>query len=130
MTITYTYQYRFIPRLWKCPTPPSITEQEDMLKTLEYRRLVAVYLRDWVYVLNTWRMAIKYSIPPLLLAYFLGFFGWVTLFMLLVMVGILSFLIWARIRAYHGVIAMIEIVIDEVLNNEFGIQLPEILDNE
>ena len=127
MTITYTFHYRFFPKQWSAPSPPD--EVDDMHTTLIYRQLVAVYLREWLYVLNSWRMAIRYGMPLLLLAYFLGIVGCMTFLTLLVIVGMLSILIWAKIRAYHSVVAMIEIVIDEVIAANFGFKPTKILED-
>lgn len=132
MTITYTYQYRFFPKLWSAPSPPPIIgdEQEDLLKTLEYRRIIAPYLKDWLSVLQTWQLVIKYAILPSLLIFLIMGGRWSTFFMLFLVVSLLSLFIWAKQRNYQKSVALIEIVIDTVLNKEFCIVLPKILERE
>lgn len=132
MTITYTYQYRFFPEKWKSPMPPSITgdEQKDLVTTLEYRRIIAPFLKNWLDVLNTWRLIIRYGIMPALTVLLLMGVGWSTFFMLLLIVSLVSLFIWAKQIIYQRNIAMIEIVIDTVLNKEFCIQLPKILESD
>jgi len=117
---------------WSAPTPPLTTgdEQEDMLKTLEYRRIIAPFLTNWLDVLNTWRLIIRYGIMPALIVLLLMGIGWSTFFTLLLIVSLLSLFIWVKQRNYLESVAMIEIVIDTVLNKEFCIVLPKILERE
>lgn len=129
MTIAYTFQYRFLPKQWKSPIPPLDTE--DMLRTLEYRRIIAPFLKDWLDVLNTWRFFIKYGVMPMIIVLLiLGWIGLSAFTILLTIVGIASFFIWIRIRVYQRTAAIIQLVIDVVLNDSFGIQLPKILEEE
>lgn len=133
MTITYTFQYKLFPMQWSAPKPPetSADEQEDILRVLEYRRIIAPYLKNWLSLLNTWKSFINYCVIPahLLLALMMGMgIGWFLIISLII--GLVSFSIWARIRAYHATIAMIEIVIDEVIAENLGYKPPKILENE
>lgn len=132
MTITYTFQYRFFPKKWAAPSPPPISdnEHEDLIKTLEYRRIIAPFLKDWLSVIHTWQVVIKYSVLPFLLLFLIMGGSWSTFFILLLVVSLLSLFIWVKQRNYQRTVAMIEIVIDVVLNAEFGIKLPKILENE
>jgi len=118
---------------WSAPKPPetSADEQEDILRVLEYRRIIAPYLKNWLSLLNTWKSFINYCVIPahLLLALMMGMgIGWFLIISLII--GLVSFSIWARIRAYHATIAMIEIVIDEVIAENLGYKPPKILENE
>ena len=132
MIISYTYQFRFLPKMWKSPTPPEITgdEQRDLLLTLEYRRKIAPYLSDWLSVLNTYQCIIRYIIYPLLILSLIMGCGWVTFLTMLIIVSLIVLLIWVRIRNFQKLVAMFEMVIDVVINKEFGITLPKILDEQ
>ena len=132
MTIIYSYQYRFFPKQWSAPAPPPTTddEQKDLQLTLEYRRKIAPYLSDWLSVLNTYQCIVKHIIYPLLILSLIMGCGWVTFLIMLVIVSLISLSIWIRIRNFQKLVAMFEMVIDEVLNKEFGIKLPKILENE
>lgn len=131
MTITYTYQYRFLPKQWKCPTPPEISadEQEDILRTLEYRRIIAPFLTDSLNFLNTYRCIIRYIIYPIfILALAIGIIGWTTFLILSFIVAILSIVIWIKIKIYHRMVSIIQIVIDESIYIETGIRIPKIFE--
>ena len=132
MTISYTFQYQLLPKTWKSPTPPPITgdEQRDLQLTLEYRRIIAPYLTDWLSVLNTWRCILKYIIYPLLILSLIMGIGWTTFLIMLVIVSLVAFRIWVRIVNFQRMVAMYELCIDVVLNQEFGIRLPKILEDE
>lgn len=132
MTITYTFQYRFLPKKWSVPKPTTFNEEkvEDLAAILEYRLLVAPYIKGWLSVLHTWMVAMKYGIPLLLLAYFLGFVGLVTFLILSFIVAIICVVIWVKIKILHRTVAFLQILIDEIIFIELGVRLPKILDNE
>jgi len=133
MTISYTYHYRFLPEKWTAPSSPPIcdNEHEDLLKTLEYRRLIAPFLKDWLSVLDTWMFIIKYGIiPMLIIAILIGGIGWLTFMILSLIVAIISIVIWVKIKIFHRTVAIVQIIIDEVLKDEYSIKLPKILEEE
>ncbi len=131
MTISYTYQYQFFPKHWKSPSLIIDDEQENLTTTIENRRIISAFIKDWLNVLNTWRFCIKYGIIPILiLALAMSIIGWLTFLILLLIVLLISLLIWARTRAFHSTIAVIEIVIDEVIAANLGFKPPKILERE
>jgi len=132
MTVTYIYQFQFFPKRWLAPLPPPscYNENEDLLKTLEFRRMIAPFLRDWLNVLNTWRFCLKFGIMPLIILFLILGMGLNTFLILLVIVLLILIIVWARIRMYQRTAAIIEVIIDEVLFTEYGIRLPKIIDNE
>jgi len=132
MTITYTFQYRFFPKQCSAPKSPEVSDdvQEDLLLTLEYRRKIAPFLKNWLDVLNTWRLIIRYGIIPIfILLLAMSIIEWLTFLILTLMTGVLSFFIWARIRAYQRTVVMIEVVIDEVIAENVGYKPPKILED-
>lgn len=128
MTITYTYQNRFLPKQWSPPVPPN--ENDDIYTTLIYRRLVAVYLRETLDLLNTWRYIFKYTYPIFILTFAMGFIGWSTFLILSFIVAILSIVIWIKKKILHRTVAFLQILIDEIIFIELGVRLPKILDSE
>jgi hypothetical protein len=128
MTISYTFQYRLFPKQWSAPVPPD--ETEDVPTMLIYRRLVAVYLRETLDLLNTWRYIFKYTYPIFILTFAMGFIGWSTFLILSFIVAILSIVIWVKIKIYHRTVAFFQIVIDEIIYSETGIRLPNILEKD
>jgi hypothetical protein len=129
MTITYTFHYRFFPKQWSAPIPPD--ETEDIQKVLEFRLLVAPYLRDVLDALNTWRTIIKWIIYPIfILAFGMSIISWLTFIILTVIVLLISIVMWVKIKIFHRIVSYIQIMIDEIIYAESGIRLPKLLESE
>ena len=128
MTITYTYQLRFFPKQWTAPPLVTDDKHDNLMTTLENRCIISVFIKDWLSVLNTWRFCIKYGVIPILIL-FLILGNSVSLFLILsVIVCVVSIVIWAKIRLYQRIAAMIEVVIDEVIATNLGFKPPKILE--
>ncbi len=129
MIITYTYQFRFFPKQWKSPPLLTGDKQDDLMTTRENRYIISVFIKDWLNVLNTWRFCITYGVIPILIVFLILGISLSLFLILSVILCVVSIVIWAKIRLYQRIAAMIEVVIDEVIAANLGFKPPKILED-
>jgi len=127
MTKTYTYQYKLLPNRWSSPPAPPIDELDDYASTIAYRQEIAPILKDRLDVLHTWRFIIANGYILMLITMILFDCTWTIVLILSVIVSLIYLFIWIKIRHNQRTVAIIEGVIDIVLNQAYGIMLPPIL---
>lgn len=129
MTITYTYQFSFFPKQWKSPPLVTDDKHDNLMTTLENRCIISVFIKDWLSVLNTWRFCIKYGAVPLLILFLILGISLLLFLILSLIVCVVSIVIWAKIRLYQRIAAIIEVVIDEAIAANLGFKPPKILED-
>jgi len=127
MTKTYTYQYKLLTNRWSSPPAPPINELDDYTSTIAYRQEIAPILKDRLDVLHTWKFIIVNGYVPILLIMIFYDCTWVFVLIMSVIITLIYLFIWIKIKYYQRTVAIIEGVIDIVLNEAYGIILPPIL---